>query len=364
MRRLLCICLMLLCLMLSGCSKTLPLIPDAFVTPNTVLVPTAAIATPTPTEELLRAEYILPESSTRALTVADVELMEETALALARNEIYARHGFPFQSEQYVSHFSAKAWYSANADYSDSMLSDVELMNIEFLSTAENMRKVHGALELDGVNALALATELPCARLHTEFSADASEAVITCGEDVWRFSGEQFAGTVYLADLDHTDGFMELILPDAGAQPSLLVLGYADGQIAALGRVEGTMETLTLLGGGKLTGMGPGQVLFSWMHEKDYRLTESRTLEQVPREEYALGLSLTMKDKLKLAKEPDGSGHAFTVDEGDSVVLTGTDDAAFVAVRRADDEELGYFRISGTTLADGREAQDVFAGLSE
>ena len=57
-----------------------------------------------------------------------------------RNEVYARHGRAFQSPDLQDYFSKKTWYTQNAGYSDSMLTDVDKENVRILQDAENKAK--------------------------------------------------------------------------------------------------------------------------------------------------------------------------------------------------------------------------------
>lgn len=81
------------------------------------------------------SEYLLPESSERALTDADVDGMSYDDLQMAINEIYARHGRTFGNESIQNYFNSKSWYQGTTDadhFSDSVFSSVENQNIEFL----------------------------------------------------------------------------------------------------------------------------------------------------------------------------------------------------------------------------------------
>ena len=50
------------------------------------------------------------------------------------NEIYARHGYIFQTPEVAALFSEKTWYIPDESFDESCLSEIELYNIEFLST--------------------------------------------------------------------------------------------------------------------------------------------------------------------------------------------------------------------------------------
>lgn len=83
--------------------------------------------------------YILPESSSRLLTNADVAGLSLQQVNYAKNEIYARHGRLFDSRELQNYFNSQSWYSgtiAPANFSESLLSDVEKKNVTFLKDLE------------------------------------------------------------------------------------------------------------------------------------------------------------------------------------------------------------------------------------
>ena len=76
-------------------------------------------------------EYILPESSSRYLTDADISGLTLQQINYAKNEIYARHGRKFQSAELQNYFNSKSWYSGTieaADFDESVLNDFEKNN--------------------------------------------------------------------------------------------------------------------------------------------------------------------------------------------------------------------------------------------
>ncbi len=76
--------------------------------------------------------YLLSTSGCEYLTISDLAGFSAAELRVARNEIYARHGRIFGSEDLSTYFNSKSWYNGtiSADnFSDSMLSEVELANI-------------------------------------------------------------------------------------------------------------------------------------------------------------------------------------------------------------------------------------------
>ncbi|MDO5396409.1 MAG: YARHG domain-containing protein, partial [bacterium] len=86
-------------------------------------------------------DYIIKESGTRLLTESDISGFSKDQLALARNEIFARHGRPFSTHKYREYFEQKSWYSINPNYNldddKSNLNEIESANVEFLLKHEN-----------------------------------------------------------------------------------------------------------------------------------------------------------------------------------------------------------------------------------
>ena len=88
-------------------------------------------------------DYIIPQSGTKLLTKEDIKNLSKEQLALARNEIYARHGRKFQMAEFRDYFSQKAWYKENPNYNynneSSNLNEIEAKNVVFLLSAENSK---------------------------------------------------------------------------------------------------------------------------------------------------------------------------------------------------------------------------------
>lgn len=85
--------------------------------------------------------YVIPTSSQKLLTEADLAGLTKAQLDLARNEIFARHGRVFKRQELQKYFESKTWYKKNASYNYSNdylnLSDVELKNAKFILAYEN-----------------------------------------------------------------------------------------------------------------------------------------------------------------------------------------------------------------------------------
>ncbi len=79
--------------------------------------------------------YILADSQYDKLTESQLYGLTQSDLRLARNEIYARHGYIFKSLDLDYYFNSQAWYTMNQNY-DGELTDVELYNVEVIQSLE------------------------------------------------------------------------------------------------------------------------------------------------------------------------------------------------------------------------------------
>lgn len=75
---------------------------------------------------------ILPQSDDRFLTNADLSGYSNWQLTLARNEIYARHGRPFNNASIRAYFQSTGWYVPKSNFRESWLTQVESRNAEFI----------------------------------------------------------------------------------------------------------------------------------------------------------------------------------------------------------------------------------------
>ena len=83
--------------------------------------------------------YIFYDSAIRYLSDSEVSALSLQQICYARNEIYARRGYIFQSQELRDYFSAKSWYypTIPADsFSDSVFNIYETANIALLRQYE------------------------------------------------------------------------------------------------------------------------------------------------------------------------------------------------------------------------------------
>ena len=104
--------------------------------PSSAAAPQLALLTPEPEADSAESEYLLPDSDTRLYTKEELKQYDKDTLALIRNEILARHGYPFKKEKYLSYFGSKSWYTIDPDFDYSCLNSVEMANVETIKSLE------------------------------------------------------------------------------------------------------------------------------------------------------------------------------------------------------------------------------------
>ena len=81
--------------------------------------------------------FVIPDSSTRYLTEDDLMGLTSDELAVARNEIYARHGYIFVSNEWKDFFVGRYWYTPTSK--DVTLNSVEEYNVSMILKEEATR---------------------------------------------------------------------------------------------------------------------------------------------------------------------------------------------------------------------------------
>lgn len=98
-----------------------------------------SIASPTFNPEVkppVQVEYVLPDSALRYLTYDELVDMGLQQLYLARNEIFARHGYDFNSAFLQEYFASRSWYNVIPGFKSPNLSDIETANSTLIRQVE------------------------------------------------------------------------------------------------------------------------------------------------------------------------------------------------------------------------------------
>lgn len=84
--------------------------------------------------------YLIPGDykyvSCKILTENDIKNHSKSELRLMRNEVFARYGYRFKSDDLRIYFSKKDWYFPKLDKADEFLTDIEIKNIDLIKRLE------------------------------------------------------------------------------------------------------------------------------------------------------------------------------------------------------------------------------------
>ena len=81
--------------------------------------------------------FVIPDSSTRYLTEDDLMGLTSDELEIARNEIYARHGYIFVSDEWKDFFIDRPWYTPTSK--EVSLNNIEEYNVSMILKEEARR---------------------------------------------------------------------------------------------------------------------------------------------------------------------------------------------------------------------------------
>ena len=85
--------------------------------------------------------YILPDSDYRNVTGTELSRLSMAELNLARNEIFARHGYIFQDEALQTYFYCQSWYVPTTpapEFNSTSLNETENENLEMITLFEDL----------------------------------------------------------------------------------------------------------------------------------------------------------------------------------------------------------------------------------
>lgn len=95
--------------------------------------------------------YVFPDSDTRYLSNADTNGMTAQEICYGKNEIYARHGRGFQSQELTDYFDTKTWYFESvspSEFNSAVFNSYESVNVKFLTDLEKSITGGNGYQLD------------------------------------------------------------------------------------------------------------------------------------------------------------------------------------------------------------------------
>jgi len=310
-------------------------------------------------------DYILPDSNVKALTEDDLERLRIYNLDIARNEIYARHGYTFTNKEYIDYFKRKSWYSENPDYSDEILSGIEKQNAAFIKQyTDKIKKYFYKIE----------AKTAAEDLNGDGNRDQIKLECVPGSDVFTLyindfllggKGCNIDGVMYLCDIDPEDPFKEIAITESGpSADEATYFYYYDGtKINFMGKIQGSQYNIKITGSGMLTTGSRGHILQTWFYKDRYRLSANHELENIPQELYSMNTMVIVKKEMLLQRSPVDTSTVVRLEPGEVVLIAACDNKEWCLVETSSGER-GWFAVDGYNKIRGTsfDADEYFIGL--
>ena len=206
--------------------------------------------------------FVCPECNIRRLTEADLEGKTNQELDLMRNEIYARHGRPFNRADLRAYFMRQSWYRPDQAYTDSRLTRIEIYNVNFIKNYQDHLGSGGPAETkqaeqeqsESAGKLSLMADL---------DGDGVEEEITLKRFKKVEAGEQF----HLAVYRNEDGRRKLIWEDTLNKYVFFIGDYGVEDLKMAGDVDGD-GLVELVSEGARSDVSAAQIrLLKWQNNQ-------------------------------------------------------------------------------------------------
>lgn len=330
-------------------------------------------------------EYVMPMSEYYPLEEEQLLNFNDNQLMLARNEIYARHGYHFKNEFLGYYFDRYSWYEDKGDsFDEAELSQVERDNISVIRKMEEKyaaehpypaeepagEEVYADLDGDGKKEK-VSYEV---RQIDEYDEHGILTIEGKEYDLWGFHDiymiypdtEYF----YLTDISPYFDGLEIAVTEAGPSDDPMTHFYIyDGELSYIGSVSGyPMKQKGVLNGfhdGGVTGtvrrglIETYECFASWWYDYDNKelvYQDMGYFEMVPKP--AHGLLMDLPVHMQMNEESP----TVILKAQDRVYFMATDGREWLLVRGKDGTE-GYIHITDQMIdAVDKPADQVFTGL--
>ena len=156
--------------------------------------------------------YLFEDSSYRLLEYEDISTISTADIRIAKNEIYARHGRKFSSEDLQQYFSQLPWYQGTIEpdqFDENSLNEIERANVNFLD--QEYQKGTGAYNASVADSILLRVKgqseaLQIAVIEDKIGMDSfAQRVTVQYKPADGKIDEEEPATVYLGDFYRKDG---------------------------------------------------------------------------------------------------------------------------------------------------------------
>jgi YARHG domain len=346
--------------------------PDTVATeePTTTTEPAVSSeeSTATPTGDPMMEGMMFPDSDERLIMWEELVPLGPDALALARNDFFAREGYVFQKQMYIDHYSPLAWYEPDESFSYDQFNEIQKANILLIQVAE-ARAGNGLLLIPSGTRLDFDQDGVLETL-TYDSPDENTMNLTLHDtsEDWNWSPNVMCpyNRAYIGDIDTDDGMLDLFADEMGPSDDYRcsIAGLTPQGFLDRGRISGDYDDIVLAGDGTLTTTGRMQVMMTWFATVKYVLGDEGTMVFVPDKEYFFGdFPCTALVDIPMRSKQDPTMAAdMTIPAGTAVILVSSDNDDWVKIRWGENTGWLFFSCYGTDSADPVPLYYAFDGL--
>lgn len=216
--------------------------------------------------------------------------MNPRQLWLARNSLYARHGYTFKNQELQDYFSKMPWYRADPAFSEATFTEEEKQMVTYIQSIE----ANPPFSLLGGDVLAWDMDFDGQEdlVQIEYK-DYDNYTIHINDATFDATGDNVAGVCAVIDLDKTDKQCELLVPSMGpsSDDSFQLFRYKDGKIDMIGEVYGLM--LSVNGDGFCKVRIRSAYLQTWFVEAIYKVAKNGYLLKPNQVEYPVTAELSV-----------------------------------------------------------------------
>lgn len=311
-----------------------------------------------------RLKYILPDSNKIMMTESHLNDLYTEQIDLARNEIYARHGYVFTKSEYKEYFMSKSWYNPDPSFSMEKLSDIEKKNAEFLKNYKE-RSFEKLILLESSN-LSLDLNGDSIKENISFSCKQGSDTFTLVVNNTKFEGTGYNldGEIYICDIDKSDRYKELAVTESGPSSDYATEFFLyDGKnLVSMGKIEGDAYFIKILENGTVVTQTRGRILQTWFYSDVYKLSNNHKLINVPKDLYKMNTFVRLKKPLNVKKSRE-SDETFKIPQGEIAVILRTDNKEWCEIMDSNGR-IGWFALENYGHLKGTEmdTSEVFDGL--
>ncbi|AIQ54975.1 hypothetical protein R70331_28100 [Paenibacillus sp. FSL R7-0331] len=308
-------------------------------------------------------EYILKDSSNTVLSPEKIGSLDNRILMLARNEIFARHGYIFKQKDLQDYFAAKPWYHADSAYKEH-LSPTEKQNVALLRNYE-AKYADYKLEPSHTDDVHLRgykgdSSFKQKKMNVDLNGDGCEEgiqLIPPETELGNFKlkvnnitmevGSELLPYLDIVDLDIDDPYFEIALQMDSQMVFLRSTSFFayDGEtLRQIAELPGFSAHSSMFDGqGRVVSAEESNNFQTWFRDLVFSLDAEHSLHEEQQDFYPMEPStpLTIKKEIAVQFNKDDTNDAFLLEPGDNVKFLGDDKLGHIKLQTSMGKEVWY-----------------------